>query len=103
MRRRSLGLHWLAEQAPPVGAAHARRTARCRPKAKQEVAILLLPMHSVGENALMVNALPARLEQWGRAAQRRAHDHLLIFDQLRAWGRLLETLVMRPAPDGPKG
>lgn len=38
---------------------------------------------------------PVRLERWGHAAQRRAHDHLLVFDQLRAWGRLLGTLVSR--------
>ena len=144
------------------------------PAAQQEVAILLLPMHSVEENALMVNALqrastivaqnslregfgltiaeamwkrvpilsnsracgprqqvrdgldgrlvtdpedraelrqalsdmlsdPSRLERWGRTAQRRAHDHLLVFDQLRAWGRLLETLLTRPAVHSPKG
>jgi trehalose synthase len=143
------------------------------PEAQREVAILHLPMHSVEENALMVNALqrastivaqnslregfgltiaeamwkrvpilsnsracgprqqvrdgldgrlvadpedrdelrqvlsdmladPARLERWGHTAQRRAHDHLLVFDQLRAWGRLLETLVARPAPYTPK-
>jgi len=139
------------------------------PAAQHEVAILLLPMHSLDENALMVNALqrastivaqnslregfgltiaeamwkrvpilsnsracgprqqvrdgldgrlvtdpedraelrqalsdmlsdPSRLERWGHAAQRRAHDHLLVFDQLRAWGRLLESLVTRPLP-----
>ena len=143
-------------------------------EAQREIAILLLPMHSLEENALMVNALQrastivaqnslregfgltiaeamwkrvpilsnsracgprqqvrdgldgrlvtdpedrdelrramsemlsdsARLERWGHAAQRRAHDHLLIFDQLRAWGRLLETLLTRPAPHSPKG
>ena len=141
-------------------------------RAQQEVAILLLPMHSVEENALMVNALqrastivaqnslregfgltiaeamwkrvpilsnsracgprqqvrdgidgrmvadpedrdelrqalsdmladPARLERWGHTAQRRVHDHLLVFGQLRAWGRLLDTLVTRPAPRAP--
>ena len=144
------------------------------PEAQREVAILLLPMHSLEENALMVNALqrgstivaqnsvregfgltiaeamwkrvpilsnsracgprqqvrdgldgrlvadpedraelrdalsdmlsdPVRLERWGYSAQRRAHDHLLVFDQLRGWGRLLETLVTRPALHGPKG
>jgi trehalose synthase len=144
------------------------------PAIQQEIAILLLPMHSLEENAMMVNALqrastivaqnslregfgltiaeamwkrvpvlsnsracgprqqvrdgldgrlvadpenraelrqalsemlsdPARLERWGRTAQRRAHDHLLVFDQLRAWGRLLETLVTRPALHSPKG
>jgi trehalose synthase len=46
---------------------------------------------------------PARLERWGHAAQRRAHDHLLVFDQLRAWGRLLGTLVTRPGLHSPKG
>jgi trehalose synthase len=135
--------------------------------AQEEIAILLLPMHSVMENALMVNALqrasaivaqnslregfgltiaeamwkrvpilsnsracgprqqvrdgldgrlvddpedreelarvladmlsdPVRLERWGHSAQRRAHDHLLVFDQLRAWGSLLEKLVSHP-------
>ena len=137
------------------------------PALQEEVAILLLPMHSLEENALMVNALqrastivaqnslregfgltiaeamwkrvpilsnslacgprqqvrdgldgrlvadpenrtelkgaladmladPARLERWGHAAQRRAHEHFLMFGQLRAWGRLLATLVSRP-------
>jgi hypothetical protein len=46
---------------------------------------------------------PARLERWGHAAQRRAQDHLLVFDQLRAWGRVLETLVTRLAAQSPKG
>lgn len=46
---------------------------------------------------------PARLERWGHSAQRHAHDHLLVFNQLRAWGRLLETLVTRPALHNPKG
>ena len=46
---------------------------------------------------------PARLERWGHSAQRRAHDHLLVFDQLRAWGKLLEMLVTRAAPHTPKG
>jgi trehalose synthase len=143
-------------------------------EAQRDVAILLLPLHSLEENALMVNALqrastivaqnslregfgltiaeamwkrvpvlsnsracgprqqvrdgldgrliadpedrdqlrqaisdmlgdPARLERWGHAAQRRAHDHLLVFDQLRAWGRLLGTLVTRPGLHSPKG
>jgi trehalose synthase len=143
-------------------------------EAQGDVAILLLPLHSLEENALMVNALqrastivaqnslregfgltiaeamwkrvpvlsnsracgprqqvrdgldgrliadpedrdqlrqaisdmlgdPARLERWGHAAQRRAHDHLLVFDQLRAWGRLLGTLVTRPGLHSPKG
>jgi trehalose synthase len=134
---------------------------------QEEVAIVLLPMHSLEENALMVNALqrastivaqnslregfgltiaeamwkrvpilsnsracgprqqvrdeldgrliadpedrlelqraladmladPSRLERWGHSAQRRAHEHFLVFGQLRAWGRLLATLVSRP-------
>jgi len=137
------------------------------PTLGEEVAIVLLPMHSLEENALMVNALqrastiaaqnslregfgltiaeamwkrvpilsnsracgprqqvrdeldgrlvadpedrlelqralvdmladPARLERWGHSAQRRAHEHFLVFGQLRAWGRLLATLVSRP-------
>jgi trehalose synthase len=137
------------------------------PALQEDVAILLLPMHSLEENALMVNALqrastivaqnslregfgltiseamwkrvpilsnslacgprqqvrdgldgrlvpdpenrvelrsaladmladPARLERWGHSAQRRAHEHFLMFGQLRAWGRLLATLVSRP-------
>lgn len=132
-----------------------------------DVAILLLPMHSLEENALMVNALQrastivvqnslregfgltiaeamwkripvlsnsracgprqqvrdgldgcmvsdpenrvelqaalrgmlsdsARLERWGYSAQRRVHEHFLVFGQLLAWGRLLSTLVSRP-------
>ena len=134
--------------------------------AQEEIAVLLLPMHSLEENALMVNALQRastivaqnslregfgltiaeamwkrvpilsnsracgprqqvrdgldgrlvrnpedraelrealrdmlsdanRLERWGHTAQRRAHDQLLVFDQLRAWGRVLDRL--RPA------
>jgi trehalose synthase len=134
---------------------------------QEDIAILLLPMHSVEENALMVNALqrastvvvqnslregfgltvaeamwkrvpvltnsracgprqqvrdgldgrlvadpenrgelqraladmladPARLERWGYSAQRRVHEQFLVFDQLRAWGRLIATLVSRP-------
>jgi trehalose synthase len=39
---------------------------------------------------------PARLERWGYSAQRRVHEQFLVFDQLRAWGRLLATLVSRP-------
>jgi trehalose synthase len=137
------------------------------PTLQEDVAIVLLPMHSLEENALMVNALqrastivaqnslregfgltiaegmwkrvpilsnsracgprqqvrdeldgrlvadpedrlelqraladmladPARLERWGHSAQRRAHEHFLMFGQLRAWGRLLATLVSRP-------
>jgi trehalose synthase len=30
-------------------------------------------------------AQPACLEAWGRSAQRRAHDHFLIFSQARSW------------------
>jgi trehalose synthase len=137
------------------------------PAIQEEIAILLLPMRSLEENALMVNALqrastivaqnslregfgltiaeamwkrvpilsntracgprqqvrdgldgrmvadpedhgeleralrdmladPVRLERWGHSAQRRVHDHFLVFDQLRAWGRLLDSLVSRP-------
>ncbi len=145
-----------------------RTSYRVLPPALQEdVAILLLPMHSLEENALMVNALqrastivtqnslregfgltiaeamwkrvpvlsnsracgprqqvrdgldgrlvadpedpvelqgalsemladPARLDRWGQSAQRRVHEHFLVFDQLRAWGRLISTLVSRP-------
>jgi len=144
------------------------------PEAQREVALVLLPMHSLEENALMVNALqrastivaqnslregfgltiaeamwkrvpilsnsracgprqqvrdgldgrlvadpedrnelrhalsdmladPARLERWGHAAQRHAHDHLLMFDQLRVWGKFLDTEVTRPATHSPKG
>jgi trehalose synthase len=139
------------------------------PTLQEDVAILLLPMHSLEENALMVNALqrastivaqnslregfgltiaeamwkrvpvlsnsracgprqqvrdgldgrlvadpenplelqgalsemladPARLDRWGQSAQRRVHEHFLVFDQLRAWGRLISTLVGRPEP-----
>jgi trehalose synthase len=39
---------------------------------------------------------PARLDRWGQSAQRRVHEHFLVFDQLRAWGRLISTLVSRP-------
>jgi trehalose synthase len=134
--------------------------------AREDIAILLLPMHSVEENALMVNALqrastivaqnslregfgltvaeamwkripvlsnsracgprqqvrdgldgrlvadpsdphevcqalsemladPIRLDRWGQSAQRRVHEHFLVFGQLRAWGRLLPRLVGR--------
>ena len=149
-----------------------RSAYRALPPVLQEaVAILLLPMHSLEENALMVNALqrastivaqnslregfgltiaeamwkrvpiltnsracgprqqvrdgldgrlvadpedrgeleraladmladPARLERWGHSAQRRVHEHFLVFDQLRAWGRLFATLVSRPEPKG---
>jgi trehalose synthase len=141
------------------------------PALQETVAIILLPMHSLEENALMVNALqrastivaqnslregfgltiaeamwkrvpiltnsracgprqqvrdgldgrlvddpedrgeleraladmladPARLERWGHSAQRRVHEHFLVFDQLRGWGRLFGTLVSRPEPKG---
>ena len=40
-------------------------------------------------------AEPDRLERWGQSAQRRAHDQFLVLTQLRAWGRLLSTLVSR--------
>ena len=137
------------------------------PWLQADVAILLLPMHSLEENALMVNALqrastivvqnslregfgltiaeamwkripvlsnsracgprqqvrdgldgrmvadpedrgelsralgdmladPVRLERWGYAAQRRVHEHFLVFGQLRSWGKLLMSLVARP-------
>jgi trehalose synthase len=36
---------------------------------------------------------PARLERWGRSAQRHAHDRFLVFTQLREWGRLIGELV----------
>jgi trehalose synthase len=133
---------------------------------REEIAILLLPMRSLEENALMVNGLqrastivaqnslregfgltiaeamwkripilsnaracgprqqvrdgldgrlvadpedrvelqralgemlsdPARLERWGHSAQRRAHDQFLVFGQLRAWGRLLDSMTSR--------
>jgi hypothetical protein len=38
---------------------------------------------------------PARLERWGHSAQRRAHDQFLVFGQLRAWGRLLDSMTSR--------
>jgi trehalose synthase len=136
------------------------------PAIQDDIALLLLPMRSLEENALMVNALqrastivvqnslregfgltiaeamwkrvpvltnsracgprqqvrdgldgrliadpenpaeleraldemladPERLERWGQSAQRRAHDQFLVLTQLRAWGRLLLTLVSR--------
>jgi trehalose synthase len=37
-----------------------------------------------------------RLDRWGQSAQRRVHDQFLILGQLRAWGRLLITLLSRP-------
>jgi hypothetical protein len=39
---------------------------------------------------------PVQLDRWGQSAQRRVHEHFLVFDQLRAWGRLISTLVSRP-------
>lgn len=36
---------------------------------------------------------PDALDRWGRNAQRRVHEHFLIFSQLRAWARLLEGLL----------
>jgi trehalose synthase len=136
------------------------------PAVQDDVALLLLPMRSLEENALMVNALqrastivvqnslregfgltiaeamwkrvpvltnsracgprqqvrdgldgrligdpedpdelhralddmladPDRLERWGQSAQRRVHDQFLVLTQLRAWGRLLTTLLSR--------
>jgi trehalose synthase len=136
---------------------------------REEIAILLLPMQSLEENALLVNALqrastivaqnslregfgltiaeamwkrlpilsnsracgprqqvrdgldgrliadpespdelrralsemlsdPARLERWGYSAQRRAHDQFLVFDQLRSWGKVLDSVVSRTDP-----
>jgi trehalose synthase len=42
---------------------------------------------------------PARLERWGRSAQRRVHDEFLVLTQLRAWGRMLAALLGRaPTP-----
>ena len=138
---------------------------------REEIGILLLPMQSLEENALMVNALqrastivaqnslregfgltiaeamwkrvpilsnsracgprqqvrdgldgrliadpedrselrqamgdmlgsPARLERWGQSAQRRAHDQFLVFNQLRAWGRLLDSVLSRAVAAG---
>jgi trehalose synthase len=136
---------------------------------REEIAILLLPMQSLEENALLVNALqrastivaqnslregfgltiaeamwkrlpilsnsracgprqqvrdgldgrliadpenpdelrralsemlsdPVRLERWGYSAQRRAHDQFLVFDQLRSWGKVLDSVVSRTDP-----
>jgi trehalose synthase len=36
---------------------------------------------------------PARLEEWGRNAQRRVHDDFLIFTELTRWLELLTKLV----------
>jgi trehalose synthase len=38
---------------------------------------------------------PERLERWGQSAQRRVHDEFLVLTQLRAWGRMLESLLAR--------
>jgi len=136
------------------------------PPLREEIGILLLPMRSVEENALLVNALqrastivaqnslregfgltiaeamwkripilsnsracgprqqvrdgldgrmigdpenrdelrqalgemlsdPARLERWGYSAQRRTHDQFLVLDQLRSWGKVLDSVVGR--------
>ncbi len=140
--------------------------AALHPAVQDDVALLLLPMRSLEENALMVNALqrastvvaqnslregfgltvaeamwkrvpvlsnsracgprqqvrdgldgrligdpenraelqaamqdmladPDRLERWGHSAQRRVHDQFLVLTQLRAWGRMLESLLSR--------
>lgn len=36
-----------------------------------------------------------RLDRWGHSAQRRVHDQFLVLTQLRAWGRMLESLLTR--------
>ncbi|MGH7580866.1 MAG: glycosyltransferase, partial [Gemmatimonadales bacterium] len=36
-----------------------------------------------------------RLERWGQSAQRRVHDQFLVLGQLRAWGRLVSSLLTR--------
>ncbi|MEX1182803.1 MAG: hypothetical protein WEF86_06175 [Gemmatimonadota bacterium] len=36
---------------------------------------------------------PDRLDAWGRSAQRRAHDHFLIYTQLRQWLRLIAEVA----------
>jgi trehalose synthase len=41
-----------------------------------------------------------RLERWGQSAQRRVHDQFLVLGQLRAWGRMITTLLNR-RPDLP--
>jgi trehalose synthase len=46
---------------------------------------------------------PRRLERWGHSAQRRVHDHFLVFDQLRAWGRLLDSMATRAGLAGAPG
>jgi trehalose synthase len=38
---------------------------------------------------------PVRLDRWGHSAQRRVHEHFLIFSQLRGWARLLAALIAR--------
>lgn len=45
----------------------------------------------------------ARLERWGYSAQRRVHGHFLVFDQLRAWARILDTMASRPGRDARPG
>lgn len=49
-------------------------------------------LHTVLDDML---ADPERLERWGQSAQRRVHDQFLVLTQLRAWGRLLATLLSR--------
>ena len=39
---------------------------------------------------------PARLERWGRSAQRRVHDEFLVLTQVRAWARTLAVMLGRP-------
>ena len=39
-------------------------------------------------------AEPAKLEQWGRNAQRRVLDHFLVYTQLRHWLRLFRTVPL---------
>jgi trehalose synthase len=43
---------------------------------------------------------PDRLDRWGQSAQRRVHDQFLVLTQLRAWGRLLSTLLSRGGVSG---
>lgn len=43
--------------------------------------------------AMLADA-PGR-RRWGRSAQRRVHDHFLIFDQLRSWAQLFSTAMTR--------
>jgi trehalose synthase len=37
---------------------------------------------------------PAQLERWGRNAERRVHDHFLIYTQLRHWLRLFDIVPL---------